>query len=96
MERKCKACGTWNKKNVDHCISCGILISPEKIEQERRDAYEKEQQLRPPNKVDLWLERISNSKNPFVKVFYYIFYSIWFILMGLITIVIYLVAGTPG
>lgn len=95
MERKCKSCGTWNN-DEDHCTNCGALISPIKIEEERRTTYEKQQQLRPPNKVDLWLEKISKSKNPLVLFFYYIFYSIWFLLMGLVTIVIYLVIATPG
>ena len=95
MERKCPNCGHWNK-DEDFCENCGSPISPKEVEKERAVAREKKLAVRKPNKVDIWLEKIKESKNPFVKFVYYVVGGVWFVIMSIMVAVLYLVAGTPG
>ena len=95
MERKCPKCGVWNN-DEDYCKDCGTLISPSKIAVKEEEERKAKFQMRKPGKLDEWFEKFAASKNPFVKILYYILYSIWFIFAALIGFALYIAAASPG
>ena len=93
--RKCPECSTWNTDS-DYCGNCGRLINPYleiKQENEQREAAIKN---RTKDRVDLFLEQFKQSRWWAVKALYYLLYSVWFLLFGLVSFFIYMVAAGPG
>lgn len=95
IERKCLNCGTWNKAN-DFCTNCGSSISPQQITKERIEAREKEKREEKPSGVNVFLKKLKKSKNPFIKVTYYVLASLWAVYMFLLASVLYLSAVSNG
>jgi uncharacterized membrane protein YvbJ len=95
MDIKCTECGHWNK-DLDFCEKCNSPVSAKQVQKTRDQQRKEKTKFRKANSVDLWLGKMSKSENIFVKVFYRVIYSAWFIIMSLISLAIYLVAGTPG
>ena len=95
MERKCPSCGHWNQ-DQDFCEKCNTPISPQEVEKVREVKRQEKRAFRKPNKVDVWLDSMKHSKNPFVKGVYYVVGGIWFVVMSIAAFALYLVAGTPG
>jgi methionyl-tRNA synthetase len=96
VERKCPSCGTWNKKEVDYCTNCGHLISPEIIQEKEAEEQKRKILLRKPGVLDRWFESFAQSKNPLVKLVYYILYSVWIVFSAIVGFVLYMVAAGPG
>lgn len=95
MERKCPQCGTWNNDET-HCKKCGTLIDPKEIAEKEEEQKKKEFMLRKPGKLDALFDKFAQSKNPFVKIVYYILYSIWVVFAAIVGFVLYLTAAGPG
>ncbi|WP_070137328.1 hypothetical protein [Crocinitomix algicola] len=75
IERKCLACGTWNK-GESHCTHCGNPISPEEVQKADWKKKELEEANKPKDKFDLFAERLKNSDSMFARIIYQIGYSI--------------------
>lgn len=93
--RKCLDCNTWND-NSDYCKNCGKLINSVKKVGLEMDIKEKEAKEATKTAFDKWLEKLSASSNPFVKLFYYIIYSVWVIFSAIITFILFLVSAASG
>ena len=96
IQRKCPNCETWNNGVVAHCKSCNTLISPEKIKQKRLQEREQEEKEKPLDKMDVYLKSLKENDNLLIKAIFTILYSVWFIFMLIVSIVVYTVALTPG
>ena len=96
IERKCPNCQTWNRGEQEHCRSCNTLISPKKIQQKRVQKRIQEQKDKPLDKMDIYLKSLKENENIFIRIFFAILYSVWFIFMLIVSIVVYTVALTPG
>jgi hypothetical protein len=96
IQRKCPACGTWNTGEVTHCVACGELINPGmRIE---RDAKNRENQrmAAPRGKLDSFIDRFKQSRNPFVKLLFAVLSAIWFVYWVVLSFILWVIAATPG
>ena len=94
-ERKCPKCGFWNQ-NQDHCSNCNQLLNPDIIRKKEVIKQRKAFSSKPPDQLDLFLQKFKNSKLFFVRWIYYVLYSIWFVFGVTISFILYMVAGTVG
>jgi len=96
MERKCPKCGTWNK-DKKNCSNCGERLDFEKIRKEE-EAEKKQNRLllRKPDILDKWFNQLSQSSNPFVKVFYFIALSVWMVFAVIVGIIILIASLATG
>lgn len=94
VERKCLSCNTWNKDN-DYCVSCGEVISPVIIEENREKEREK-QRYKPPTKFEIFLDKWKNSKYFLLKAIYYVLYTIGFIFFTIASFFAWLAASPNG
>lgn len=95
IERKCLKCITWNH-DEKFCKSCGAPLAPEEIIKVEDAIREEKEKLKPKSKLDLLLERGKNSKYLPVRIAYYFFYSVGFIVFAIASFFVYLVAWSPG
>ncbi len=95
LKRKCPKCGTWNG-GEDNCTNCGEILNYNIIRKQEDAKRVKEFSTRPPDGIDKFLNNFKNSKNIFVKLIYYILYSVWFIFALIIGGILYTVAAGPG
>lgn len=83
--RKCPYCGTENL-NRDYCKNCGKLINTIlKRKQEREKKILEKQKLQAkekPNKITDFFEKAKVHKNPLIRFPAWFFYSIWFVILG--------------
>lgn len=94
VERKCTQCGSWN--NVDVCESCGADLNPKRNRvQKIREIQQKKSQEELP-KLEQFLLKWKNTKNPFLKATYWIGYSVWTIYMAILSVIAFLAAWGPG
>lgn len=94
-ERKCPKCGFWNQ-NQDNCTNCGQLLNPTIIRKKEDIEQKKAFSAKPPDKLDIYLQRFKNSRIFIVRWLYYILYSIWFVFGVTVSFILYMVAGTVG
>lgn len=96
VQRKCSSCKTWNNDGEMKCKSCGATLDvQQRLEEEHADR-ERKRIERPLTKFDLFVDRISTSNNPFVKVAYVGVKTVWFVYWLILTFFLWLVAATPG
>lgn len=93
-ERKCGNCGEWNTVSV--CTSCGSELDPKKIRVQKIRAVQEEKKLEPKLKMDIFFAKWKATRNPFLKLGYWIGYSIWTIYMGIISFILLFIAWGPG
>ena len=93
--RKCADCNTWTD-NSDYCSKCGKLINSVKSVGIEMDNKEKEAKEASKTAFDKWLENLSTTSNPFVKLFYYLVYSVWVVFSAIITFILFLVSAASG
>lgn len=95
MERKCTNCGTWNRNN-DFCTQCAKAISPKELQ--KIDVVKKEKVARNARKgrLDLFVEKVKTSTNPFVIVLYKTVSFIWFVYMAILSFFLWFIAAGPG
>lgn len=95
VSRKCSHCGEWNG-NQDFCTQCGKPLSPAEVRKEELKKWKPMWVRTEPTAIDLFLERIKQSRNPVVKLIYYAMYSIWVAYLAILSFFMFLVAITPG
>jgi len=95
MERKCTNCGTWNQQN-DFCVQCDTPISPKEVQKIQVDNRAKIINKRPKSKLDLFIEKVKNSTNPFVIILYKTVSFVWFIYMAILSFFLWFIALGPG
>ena len=95
MERKCRKCNTWNTDN-DFCTNCNAPLSPQEIRKAEVAELERKEADKPKDKVDLFLEKMKDSRYILVRGLYYICFSLWAAFMAVLAFFLWLVAATPG
>lgn len=93
ISRKCPRCKTWNGEE-SHCISCGEVLDPEIIREEKDKASYHAN--KGPSSIDKAFYGMKNSKWILVRALFWIGYSIWFVLFSILSFFIALIAWTPG
>jgi hypothetical protein len=96
IKRKCPSCSTWNTKGEHRCKTCGVALQAELIIEEEYHAREKKRLERPRTKLDELVESLKGSRNPLVRILYFIVYSIWLVYIGILGFILWLIAWTPG
>lgn len=95
VERKCLACGTWNK-GEDLCTNCSSPVSPTAIVAAKEKIRKKEEGEIQPSKLDIYLEKAKKSRFLVVRVGYYIMYSIVLFIGGIGVLLAWMAALANG
>jgi len=82
LQIKCKSCQTWNT-DVDYCTTCNTVISMEEEARLEDEIYAEKIRNKPKSKLDIFIEKYKNHPNIIVKGIFYIFYSVYFIVMSI-------------
>ncbi len=96
VQRKCKACGTWNTGEVTHCTNCGALIDPTMVREEEAEARHKKRMEAPRGRLDKFIELFKESRNPFMKFIFLVASAIWFVYWVILSFILWVIAATPG
>jgi len=89
LQIKCKWCQTWNT-DVDYCSNCNAVISMEEEARLEDKIHAEKIRNAPKSKLDLFIEKYKNHPNFIVKGIFYIFYSVYFIVMSIGTFMAWL------
>ena len=95
VERKCSFCGCGNSE-ADFCKSCGQVLSPQLIEEEREAERERVRNSIIPDRIDLFLEAWKHSPFFLVRWTYYIVYSVAAVFFSIAFLFAYFVVGLNG
>lgn len=93
-EKKCFNCGQWTSNDI--CEFCGQDLNHKRNHVKKLKATRDKKKLEPSPKLEAFLLKWKNTKNPFLRVGYWIGYSIWTIYMGVITLLAFLAIWGPG
>lgn len=96
IERKCSHCGTWNKGPVEKCTACENTLDPHKKLVEEHDERERKRLAVPKTKLDLLIARVKHSRNPLLRLAYWLLSAIWFVYWVILSFILWAVAATPG
>lgn len=91
----CFHCSKWST-NPEVCEHCHQIISrslKREIEQKKIDKLTPPQ---PPSKIKKALEYLKQSKNPLLKILYYILVSISLIYVGIMMLIMYIISMVTG
>lgn len=91
----CMQCRQWSY-DTNVCEHCGYIISQEVKDEIKRKEYEKLNPPKPPGWLARSMEYLRTSKNPFLKLIYYILMGIYMIYAGIVMIIMYLAASVVG
>lgn len=92
---KCPNCQKWSS-NIEQCEHCGTTINREKRALEKPGIERKISAPEPPGKLQQFFEYAQKSKNPFVKLLYFIIMSIWGVYVGLVVLILYIAVAASG
>ncbi len=92
---KCPNCHEWSSKS-DSCEYCGATINREQRALEKSGDDSKITAPKPPGKLQRFFDYAQKSKNPFVKLLYYIIISIWGVYVGLVVLILYIAVAASG
>ena len=93
-ERKCSSCGEWNSEDI--CSYCGQDLNPKRVRIKKIREVKNKKEAEEPPKLELFLSRWKKTKNPVLKGFYWLGYSVWFLYMAILSAIAFLVAWGPG
>jgi hypothetical protein len=96
IERKCTSCGQWNIGDVESCQFCNAPISPKKIIETRAKERKEVEEQKPADKIDVYLKKLKEHPNFFVRILFRVVYSTWVVFMFIVSIFVYTVALLPG
>lgn len=86
---------TWNNGS-DYCSHCNTLLNSEMIREIENEQKKVALANRPSSKIDIFISEVKNSNNILVKGIYYVFHSIWFVFVSIVTFLMAFVALGPG
>ena len=94
VERKCGQCGTWNAEDI--CISCGTDLNPKRVRIQKIREVQKKKEEEGPQKLEIFLSKWKNTKNPLFKLAYWGGYSVWMVYMAVLSFIALMAAWGPG
>lgn len=92
---KCPNCHEWSS-DPDICDHCGEPISREKREEAKSGGKKKVSAPEPPGKLQQFFSYAQKSKNPLVKIAYFLVMSIWGVYVVMVVILMYIAAAASG
>ena len=92
---RCPHCQEWSS-SIEKCDHCGKPISRESRELEKTGGVRKIAKPEPPGKLQRFFEYAQQSKNPFVKLLYFIVMSLWGVYVGLVVLILYIAVAASG
>ena len=94
VERKCIGCGTWI--STDICQKCGLDSNPKRVRIEKIRSVKTKKESEEPPKLEVFLKKWKNAKNPIFKLSYWFGYYIWLVYMAILSFFALIVAWGPG
>ncbi len=91
----CLQCREWSY-DTNICEHCGYIISQEVKDEIEREEYERLNPPKPPSWLARTMEFLRTSKNPFLKLIYYLLMAIWGIYAIIVLIIMYVGAAIAG
>lgn len=91
----CFQCKQWSS-DTKVCEHCGYIISQEVKDEIKREEELKLNPPKPPSKLAKAMEYLRVSKNPFLKILYYILMAIWGVYVVIVMIIMYIGAAIAG
>lgn len=95
IQRKCPNCGLWNN-DEDSCVSCGTLLSPKLIEEEKEKKREERRNSIQPTKLDIFIEKWENSRFWVLRILYKVLYTIAMIFFSIAAFFAWLATAPNG
>ena len=95
IERKCLNRGTWNN-DEKYCTNCGSPIDPKEIKRLDDEKKRIEEENKPKDKFDLFVEKMKNHQSIFVRILYKIGYSIGMVFTAIGAFLAWMVAMANG
>lgn len=91
----CKNCRKWSN-DPQHCEHCNELLNEMEIREKEFVLKNGITKPKPPGKLQKFFDKSRNSKNPFVRLLYYIVMGIWGIYVSLVVFMLYLAIAASG
>jgi len=93
-ERKCSSCGEWNMQDV--CSVCGQDLNPKRERIRKIREVQKKKEEEEPSRLETFLLIWKETKNPILKIFYWMGYSVWVVYMAILSMIAFCIAWGPG
>ncbi|RFC55631.1 hypothetical protein [Brumimicrobium aurantiacum] len=91
----CLNCRQWSF-DIHVCEHCGYIISQAAKDEIKQKEYNKLNPPKPPSKLRRAMEYLRTSKNPLLKLLYYLLMGVWMIYVGLVMSIMYIAAAASG
>ncbi len=96
-EKKCPVCNKWTDGNQPNCTHCGALIDPHQIAARNKKEREDERiRNKTPSRFENYLEKLSESENPFAKFSFFVLRTLFNIYMAVLSFFLWLIALISG
>ena len=93
--KKCPNCDTWNE-NLERCKNCNELLDYWQIRAKEAAQKDKEFRERPIPKSDQIFMNMKTSRFWLIRGIYYALYSVWALLIAIVSFFMMLIAYGPG
>lgn len=94
-EIKCPSCGKWNQDS-SFCSGCGTAIGAHEIRKIEIQKKKEEEAAKPPEKIDVWIEKGKHHRFLLVRATFYVLFSIWAVFMAIGSFAMWLIAWSVG
>jgi predicted anti-sigma-YlaC factor YlaD len=91
----CFQCQKWSS-DTKICEHCEYIISQEVKDEIKHQEYLKENPPKPPSKLARAMEYMRTSRNPILKLIYYVLMGVYMIYVGIVVIIMYIAAAGAG
>jgi len=91
----CFQCKQWSS-DTKVCEHCGYIISQEVKDEIKQKEYDQLNPPKPPSKLQKAFNFLKASKNPFLKLIYYILMAVWMLYVGIVMIIMYIASMAVG
>lgn len=91
----CFHCKKWSS-DTKVCEHCGFIISQEVKDEIKQKEHDRLHPPKPPSKLKRALEYLRTSKNPFLRLIYYVLMGIWMLYAGIVMIIMYIASMAAG
>ncbi|PHR50028.1 MAG: hypothetical protein COA32_02530 [Fluviicola sp.] len=92
---RCPNCQKWSS-NTEACEFCGEVLNVEKREEIRQRKEGGIKKPEPPGRLQQFLEYTRTSKNPLLRLLYFLTISIWGIYVGFVVLIMYIAVAASG
>lgn len=91
----CKSCGNWST-DPQQCEHCKNLLNEVELREKEFDRKHGISKPKPPGKLQKFFDKSRNSRNPFIRLLYYVVMGVWGIYVSLVVFMLYLAIAASG